>query len=110
MRAGFDLVILNENKLSNLSQRKADGLRLLDEAQLFDVIAAVETKSARAADRLRQKSFLLIKADRVNCQAGLPRHLPDLEIVRHPHLQPYTLEPTLESSSLFQSESNLFAA
>ena len=32
VRAGFDLVILNEDEFSNFSQGKADGLRLLNEA------------------------------------------------------------------------------
>lgn len=76
--AHFLRVALDRKKLANLAERKPELLRPLDKLQVGNLAIEIETVPARRASRAGQQPLFFIKADRIDAEPGLQRHLPDL--------------------------------
>src|SRR5581483_449362 len=83
LRAGVVMLLIQDRQLLDFGQGKPELLGLLNEDQVPYFTLAEQPESALAAGRLLDQADLLIKANRVNAEAGLLRDFADLNALCH---------------------------
>src|SRR6266851_5761216 len=76
--AGIHPPLPKLDQFSDLAQREAESLHLLDEVKSLDGALSVQSEPTCAANRLGQELALLVESDRVYAQGRALRDLADL--------------------------------
>ena len=79
----FDPLVLNEEKLSDLSKREPKLLRLSDKEKVLNVPLTIEPIAAFASGRFSKEPLFLVEADGVNGKSRLFRSFTNLNTSRH---------------------------
>lgn len=97
MRAGLNLLTLEEQQLANLLEREPKPLCALDEPDPLDVPRAEQTKAALGSRRPLQEALLFIESDGIDSQTGLLGDSANLNPAPSHMISGYTLESAPES-------------
>ena len=93
MGAGFYRFALQHQKFADFAQRKTQFLSAADELDVLQILPAEKPESTFGPASGSNETLFLIEANGIDRQPGLPRHLSDLNSLRH---TPY-VEDTLWS-------------